>query len=349
MRGTIGIGQIVALQMLATAMLRPLSNVVLALLAGPEIRADVARVDDVFRHRVEPVPDAAPPTLPKGRLEFRNVTFGYTRTEPPVVDGVSFTIEPGRRVALAGASGSGKSSLAKLAAGLFTPWSGQVLIDGVPVVGLSPAERAALIGYVDQTVVLFEGTVRENLALFRPDLADATATRVLREVGMLADIESRPGRLDAPVSEFGANFSGGQRQRLEIARALAGDPAVLVLDEATAALDPLVEVEIETNLRRLGVTALVVAHRLSTIRDADEIVILERGKVAERGRHAELVALGGLYHALESESATPASDRRWDAGQGSESPENDARGPDASKAGAVGAAGERIASASNAA
>jgi ABC-type multidrug transport system fused ATPase/permease subunit len=221
------------------------------------------------------------------------------------VDDVSFMIEPGRRVALAGASGSGKSSLAKLAAGLFSPWSGEVLIDGVPVSGLSPAERAALIGYVDQTVVLFEGTVRDNLALFRPNLPDATATRVLREVGMLADIESRPGRLDAPVAEFGTNFSGGQCQRLEIARALAGDPAVVVLDEATAALDPLVEVEIETNLRRLGITSLVVAHRLSTIRDADEILILERGRVAERGRHAELVALRGLYHALETDGAGP--------------------------------------------
>jgi ABC-type bacteriocin/lantibiotic exporter with double-glycine peptidase domain len=298
MRGAIGIGQIVALQMIASALLRPLSNVVTALLAGPEIRADVARVDDVFRYRVEPVPRVTPPALPKGRLEFRHVTFGYARTEPPVVDDVSFIIEPGRRVALAGTSGSGKSSLARLACGLFTPWAGEVLIDGVPVTALSSAERAALIGYVDQTIVLFEGTVRENLALFRPNLPDARATQVLREVSMLSDIEARPGRLDAPVSEFGTNFSGGQRQRLEIARAIAADPAVLVLDEATAALDPLVELEIEANLRRLGITSLVVAHRLSTIRDADEILILERGVVVERGRHAELVGLGQHYHAL---------------------------------------------------
>ena len=298
MRGSIGIGQIVALQMIATALLKPLGDIAMALLSGPAIRADAVRVDDVFRHR-----DDAPPSLPasaqpKGRLEFIDVTFGYARTEPPIVAGVSFTIPPGRRVALAGASGSGKSSLAKLAAGLFTPWSGEILIDGVPVARLAPAARAALIGYVDQTIVLFGGTVRENLALFRPDLPDASATAALRAVGLLADIEARPGRLDAPVAEFGANFSGGQRQRLEIGRALAADPAVLVLDEATAALDTMVEAEIEANLRRRGITSLVVAHRLSTIRDADEILVLEGGRVVERGRHDDLLAQGGRYAAL---------------------------------------------------
>ncbi len=188
MRGAIGIGQIVALQMIATALLRPLNNIVVGMLAGPEIRADVARVDDVFRHPIDPTPKLSAPAAPKGRLEFRNVSFGYARTEPPIVDDVSFIVEPGRRVAFAGSSGSGKSSLAKLASGLFSPWSGEVLLDGVPVNGLAPAERAALIGYVDQAVVLFEGTVSENLSLFRPNLPDARATQVLREVAMLTDI-----------------------------------------------------------------------------------------------------------------------------------------------------------------
>jgi NHLM bacteriocin system ABC transporter peptidase/ATP-binding protein len=301
MRGAIGIGQIVALQMIATASLKPLNSIVLGMLAGPEIRADVARVDDVFRHPVDPAPRMAAPAAPKGRLEFRHVSFGYARTEPPVVDDVSFTVEPGRRVALAGSSGSGKSSLAKLASGLFSPWSGEILLDGVPVNGLAPAERAALIGYVDQAVVLFEGTVSENLSLFRPNLPDARATQVLREVGMLTDIEARPDRLEAMGAEYGANFSGGQCQRLEIARAIAANPVVLVLDEATSALDPLVEQEIEANLRRLGITSLVVAHRLSTIRDADEILVMEKGKVIERGRHNELIALGQHYLTLARE------------------------------------------------
>jgi NHLM bacteriocin system ABC transporter peptidase/ATP-binding protein len=301
MRGAIGIGQIVALQMIATASLRPLNSIVLGMLSGPEIRADVARVDDVFRHPVEPAPKLPAPTAPKGRLEFRHVTFGYIRTEPPVVDDVSFVVEPGRRVAFAGSSGSGKSSMAKLASGLFTPWSGEILLDGVPVNGLAPAERAALIGYVDQAVVLFEGTVHENLSLFRPNLPDSRATQVLREVAMLTDIEARPGRLEAMVAEYGANFSGGQCQRLEIARAMAANPVVLVLDEATSALDPLVEQEIEANLRRLGITSLVVAHRLSTIRDADEILVMDKGKVIERGRHNELIALGQHYLALARE------------------------------------------------
>jgi NHLM bacteriocin system ABC transporter peptidase/ATP-binding protein len=301
MRGAIGIGQIVALQMIASASLRPLNSIVLGMLSGPEIRADVARVDDVFRHPVEPTPKLPAPTAPKGRLEFRHVTFGYIRTERPVVDDVSFVVEPGRRVAFAGSSGSGKSSMAKLASGLFNPWSGEILLDGVPVNGLAPAERAALIGYVDQAVVLFEGTVHENLSLFRPNLPDSRATQVLRDVAMLTDIEARPGRLEAMVAEYGANFSGGQCQRLEIARAIAANPVVLVLDEATSALDPLVEQEIEANLRRLGITSLVVAHRLSTIRDADEILVMDKGKVIERGRHNQLIALGQHYLALARE------------------------------------------------
>ena len=298
MDGAVGIGQIVALQMSTASLLKPLGDLITAFLAAPGIRADVARVDDVFRHRTEPAPVAEPPDRVAGRLEFRDVTFGYARTEPPIVQGVSFVVEPGRRVALAGRSGSGKSTLAKLAAGLFSPWSGEILIDGVPVAALAPAQRAALVGYVDQTIVLFEGTVRENLALFRPDLPDARATQALRDVAMLADVEARPGRIDATVTEFGANFSGGQRQRLEIARAIAAEPTVLVLDEAPAALDPIVEAEIEANLRRRGLTMLVVAHRLSTIRDADEILIMEGGKVVERGRHTDLLALGGQYGAL---------------------------------------------------
>jgi ABC-type bacteriocin/lantibiotic exporter with double-glycine peptidase domain len=301
MHGEVGIGQIVALQMIGTSLLKPLGDLTTAFLAAPDIKADVARVDDVFRYGSEPVPRVAAPVRPAGRLEFRDVTFGYARTEKPIVRNVSFVVEPGRRVALAGRSGSGKSSLAKLAAGLYLPWTGEILIDGVPVASLAPAERAALVSHVDQTIVLFGGTVRENLALFRLELSDADATQALRDVAMLPAIEARAGGLDAVVTEFGANFSGGQRQRLEIARAIAGDPAVLVLDEATAALDPIVEAEIEANLRRRGVTSLVIAHRLSTIRDADEILVLDEGEVVERGRHGALLALGGHYRALAGE------------------------------------------------
>ena len=301
MHGEISIGQIVALLMIAAGLLKPLGDLITAFLAAPDIRADVARVDDVFRYRSEPVPRVAPPTRPAGRLEFRDVTFGYARTEKPIVRNVSFVVEPGRRVALAGRSGSGKSSLAKLAVGLYLPWSGEILIDGVPVAGLAPAERTALVSHVDQAIVLFGGTVRENLALFRPELSDAQATQALRDVAMLAEIEARAGGVDSMVTEFGANFSGGQRQRLEIARAIVGDPAVLVLDEATAALDPIVEAEIEANLRRRGTTSLVIAHRLSTIRDADEILVLDQGEVVERGRHGALLTLDGHYRALAGE------------------------------------------------
>ncbi len=298
MDGAITIGQIAALQMIAGSLVKPLGDIVSAFLAAPDLKADIARVDDVFRHRADAAPRAAAHLPARGRLEFRDVTFGYARTEKPTIQNVSFVIEPGRRVAIAGRSGGGKSSIAKLAAGLYLPWSGEILIDGVPVASLAPAARTALVALVDQTIVLFEGTVRDNLSMFRPELSDTRAAAALRDVAMLPDIEARAGGLDSPVVEFGANFSGGQRQRLEIARAIANDPALLILDEATAALDPLVEAEIEANLRRRGMSSLVIAHRLSTIRDADEILVLDQGRVVESGRHHELMALDGLYRSL---------------------------------------------------
>jgi NHLM bacteriocin system ABC transporter peptidase/ATP-binding protein len=298
MDGAITIGQIAALQMIAGALMKPLGDIVSAFLAAPDLKADIARVNDVFHHGTEAVPRAAANLPARGRLEFRDVTFGYARTEKPTVHNVSFVIEPGRRTAIAGHSGGGKSSIAKLAAGLYLPWSGEVLLDGVPVSSLAPADRTALVALVDQTIVLFEGTVRDNLAMFRPELSDARAAAALRDVAMLPDIEARPRGLDARVVEFGANFSGGQRQRLEIARAIANDPALLILDEATAALDPVVEAEIEANLRRRGISSLVIAHRLSTIRDADDILVLDQGHVVEFGRHHDLIALNGLYRSL---------------------------------------------------
>ncbi len=232
-------------------------------------------------------------------LEFRDVTFGYSPGAPALVEGFSLKIEAGRRVALVGASGSGKSTLARLAAGLYRPWRGEILFDGQPREAYAREEIARAVAYVDQDVVLFEGTVRENLTLWDPDCEDEIVRAAARHAAIEEEIGERRGGLEAPLQEGARDLSGGQRQRIEIARALARGPSLLILDEATSALDPATEALVEENLRRRGTTCLVIAHRLSTVRDADEILVLEGGRVVERGTHETLAAIaGGRYAAL---------------------------------------------------
>jgi ABC-type multidrug transport system fused ATPase/permease subunit len=274
------------------------------------LKGDLARLDDVLAHGAESgVADARTPVRVGaerhgGTLEFRDVTFGYNAGEAPLIEGFSLVLEPGRRIALVGASGSGKSTIARLAAGLFSPWSGAILYGGRALAGGSRAELAASIAFVDQDVVLFEGSVRDNLALWDAHVSDATIREALRDAAIEDEVLARTGGLDARLDEGARNLSGGQRQRIEIARALARDPRLLILDEATSALDPESEARVEANLRRRGVACLVVAHRLSTVRDADEIVVLDHGRVVERGTHAELTAReGGRYAALVANEA----------------------------------------------
>ena len=192
----------------------------------------------------------------------------------------------------------GKSTVAKLICGLLTPWSGSVQIDGHDITDIAPARFAEIVAHVDQEFVLFEGSVRDNVALWEPTVPERDIVQALRDAAIHDVVSSRPEKYDAAVEEGGRNFSGGQRQRLEIARALARNPAVLVLDEATAALDPVTELEIDDRLRRRGCTCLIVAHRLSTIRDADEIIVLDGGRIVQRGTHDTLMAEDGLYRTL---------------------------------------------------
>ena len=299
------IGDLVAFQVLLAGFTAPVHALFSHTQKLQTLRGDLARLDDVLHHQPEPgvsvqreSPVSPPPIA--GALEFRNVTFGYSKGDAPLIENFSMTLKPGGRVALVGASGSGKSTVARLAAGLYPPWSGEILFDGKPRSAYERSHIAAAVAYVDQDVALFEGTVRDNLTLWE-GAPDAAVHAALRDAAIDSEILHREGGLDAPLQEGARNLSGGQRQRLEIARALVRNPALLILDEATSALDPTSEAAVESNLRSRNITCLVVAHRLSTVRDADEILVLDRGRVVERGRHEELAALpGGRYAELVS-------------------------------------------------
>jgi NHLM bacteriocin system ABC transporter peptidase/ATP-binding protein len=300
MAGDLTVGQLVAFQVLLASFLLPIERLVGLGGTFQIVQADLERLDDVLRYPAGPLADPPePPANPlTGLLEVRGLTFGYSPLEPPLIQDLQLTLRPGARVALVGGSGSGKSTVARLICGLYQPWSGQILLDGRPRAAYSRQALASAVGWVDQDILLFEGTIRQNLTLWDPAVDDQRLQRAARDACLEAEILARPGGLDSPVLEGGANFSGGQRQRLEIARALVGDPSLLVLDEATSALDPLTEQAVLANLARRGCACLLVAHRLSTIREADEIVVLEQGRVVERGRHDRLLARGGAYAAL---------------------------------------------------
>ena len=310
MAGDITLGTLVGFYILAAMFLAPVGRFVEFADQRQALEADMHRLEDITKSAEDPGLACRSPEVDSiptfngrlqlaGQVELRDVTFGYNRSRPPLIRDFSLTIQPGQRVAVVGPSGSGKSTLSRLVSGVYQPWSGDILFDGHPRHRIPEEVLRRSVSMVDQEVVLFSATVRDNLTLWNPAIPDDAIISAARDACIHDDILSRPLGYATPVDEGGSNFSGGQRQRLEIARALVGSPTVLVLDEATSALDAATEALVDDALRRRGVTCLIVAHRLSTVRDCDEIIVLDKGVEVQRGTHEALIAdRGGTYFKL---------------------------------------------------
>lgn len=305
--GTVTVGTLVAFQLLLLSFSGPIQQLVGAAGMAQQASADLARLDDVLNHRHDWRFAQEPATVfneqAAGHLTLENVSFRYDPLGPPLIEGFSLDVAPGQWVALVGASGSGKSTMGRLITGLYQPEGGEVRIDGRTLGEWGRERLAHLVAAVDQDIHLFRGSIRDNVTLWDDTIPHQRLMAAVDDAGLTATVEAMAGHQGNAIDEGGRNLNGGQRQRLEIARALVQEPAVLVLDEATCALDPVSESVILDAVRRRGMTCVLVAHRLSTVRDCDEIIVLERGKVVERGNHAALMAKAGAYARLISAEA----------------------------------------------
>lgn len=301
--GNLTIGSLIAFQGLLASFMNPVNSLTQMGMRIKQVQGDINRLEDVFKYKVdenvsrEITVDNEEDKYKKleGYLEIKDLTFGYNPWDPPLIENFNLTLRPGARVALVGGSGSGKSTVARLITGIYQPWSGEVLLDGVTKDKLPRNVITNSLAVVDQDINMFDGTIRENLTMWDNTIPETGIIRAAKDACIHDVITTRDKGYEHKVREGGANFSGGQRQRFEIARALTGNPSILILDEATSALDVQTEKTVDENIRRRGCTCVIVAHRLSTIRDCDEIIVMDKGKIVQRGTHEGLKNMGGLY------------------------------------------------------
>ena len=300
LQGDLTVGMLMAFQGFMGSFLAPVNELVNGSQKIVEMRSQMERVEDVMKYPEDHRESEKEILQGKlgGLLEMKHVTFGYSPIQPPLIEDFNLRVEPGHSVALVGPSGCGKSTLAKLISGLYKPWSGEILFDGRPIESIPNEELTNSVAVIDQNVVLFDDTIAQNIRMWDPSIEDFTLMMACNDAEIRADIVSRPEGFDTKIVKGGQNFSGGQRQRFEIATALAREPIVLIMDEATSALDPKTEDEVMKRIRSMGPTQIIVAHRLSTIRDCDEIIVMDQGKILQRGRHEELIAQEGFYQKL---------------------------------------------------
>ncbi len=303
-RGTLSTGMVVAFTGFLASFSQPFAEVVDFIRSISQVRNDMSRVEDIMKYPEDETlrPADVSPDFPAGRLkgeiELRDITYAYGKLDKPFIRKFSCHIEPGKSVALVGASGSGKSTVAKMISSLYQPWSGDLLFDGVPVREIPEAVLHASICVVSQNVSLFKGSIYDNICLWNSQIRQEDVIVAAKDACIHEEITTKPAAYDYQINESGTNLSGGQRQRIEIAKALVADPSILVLDEATSALDTVTEKTILDNLRKRHCTCVIVAQRLSTIRDCDEIIVMDKGRIAERGTHAQLMAMHGKYEKM---------------------------------------------------
>jgi NHLM bacteriocin system ABC transporter peptidase/ATP-binding protein len=300
--GQLTAGMLVAYTSLLDSFTDPVNSLVSFVQKIQTLKSDMSRVEDIMNYEQDGKfrqTDTVPMSLKlQGNVELDNIAYGYSILEKPLVENFSFNLESGRSIAFVGASGCGKSTVSKIVSGLYQPWEGEVRMDGVPVDKIPKEIMSSSVSTVSQEITLFSGTIKENLTMWNKSVMDVDLVRAAKDACIHDVITSKPGAYDYRLSEGGTNMSGGQRQRLEIARALVTNPTILIMDEATSALDPVIEKEIMDNIKRRGCTCVIVAHRLSAIRDCDEIIVMERGKIVQRGTHEELAKVEGHYQRL---------------------------------------------------
>ena len=303
LRGEFTVGMLFAFQTMLASFMNPVMELANAGTTIREMRTNMERIEDVLEYPADvEYPAERPEDVSydklSGRLEMRNVTFGYSRLAPPLIENFSMTLEVGQKVAFVGSSGCGKSTLSKLISGLYKPWSGEILFDGKPISEIDRNVFTGSLAVVDQDITLFEDSIANNIKMWDTSIEDYEMILASRDASLHEDIMQRDGGYSHKMLEGGRDFSGGQRQRMEIARVLAQDPTIIIMDEATSALDAQTEYEVVKAIKDRGISCVVIAHRLSTIRDCDEIIVLDHGKIVERGTHAALMANHGKYEEL---------------------------------------------------